>query len=761
MAGDAKVQKNLAELEALKNKAMDPTNMDHSAIQDQKTKEALAALGEGKLPSTAQTVDAIDQFQKSTAAGAPSTLSLEGQKIALDSQKILNTTKNVLIEKNSQDQIQKMIYHGENASARFTDLAADKSIDPETHKLLADLQTSSKVSLKKLTETSQIIITSKEFRSCLSDLTVIFRDIFQREVVPQTGETGQKVINASKNQKEYTKDATSQSGPESDQLVAGARTRANDAVSHSQQAGRDSANVAQQVSSGDKTVRDGLHNHVDIAADALNKVVPKDVQDVAGHVAAKGANQAGVYVDKVNAGETDATGAIKMAGMDLKDSATNVYQNTEITKSDKTKIENRIQRAILRLQDRSDYSSSMGYLIDLITHMNTRTQQLKSKLKGHALELMDKVDYEIQQVQLNAKQLIENFAGGRSLDTLIAQVTSLSSDVSRDPQIQAYLTKASEFMKAALLDKKFVAKTDFRQLTSELIDQGRALTSNKYGPRFDALNAEATAYLEALSKDDRTNELSTGIKKLVNDMVLDDAGNPTIKASLVGDLMKVIPKVADYIAFLPIPRIESEDEDVLFIADNILIKCANLLPSFIEIRTDTRMDTTRSDKQQMIQVVDFKASRIQASARDIAFMFNKKKGIIAPSDVGLVDFDIKDDGLSIKILFEPIVGAITPNAQNVAASLFRVRDVDCNISGFSLKLHDTHHDTLYALITPLIKKNLTSKIEKLIAQNVKEQIESFGDKIHAAAASNSSASADNLNRNVDSRWGSNNFNVDK
>jgi hypothetical protein len=71
----------------------------------------------GKLPTTSQLTSSIDDIQKSevlyeTARG----MSPSGKKVLVDTEKVLDSAKIVLEEKNAGDELQNMVYYGTQAA---------------------------------------------------------------------------------------------------------------------------------------------------------------------------------------------------------------------------------------------------------------------------------------------------------------------------------------------------------------------------------------------------------------------------------------------------------------------------------------------------------------------------------------------------------------------------------------------------------------------------------------------------------------------
>jgi len=87
-------------------------------------------------------------------------------------------------------------------------------------------------------------------------------------------------------------------------------------------------------------------------------------------------------------------------------------------------------------------------------------------------------------------------------------------------------------------------------------------------------------------------------------------------------------------------------------------------------------------------------------------------------DVGLVDFSIPKNGLTIKlkVLMNP------PNEANPTLDL-RVLESDAIIDDLKIRLHDTKHDILNTILTPLVVKQVKKQVSKMISEKIAASVE--------------------------------------
>jgi hypothetical protein len=96
----------------------------------------------------------------------------------------------------------------------------------------------------------------------------------------------------------------------------------------------------------------------------------------------------------------------------------------------------------------------------------------------------------------------------------------------------------------------------------------------------------------------------------------------------------------------------------------------------------------RIQKAQLtIRISSVNSTKLHADARDIAFYYKKKKGLMNMMDVGLVDFAIPEErGLEIhaKVMLR------LPN--ETSPLRLEVLESTCRIQEIKIRLHDTKHE---------------------------------------------------------------------
>jgi len=142
----------------------------------------------------------------------------------------------------------------------------------------------------------------------------------------------------------------------------------------------------------------------------------------------------------------------------------------------------------------------------------------------------------------------------------------------------------------------------------------------------------------------------------------------------------------------------------------------------VNFTTDINLGRNEQDILQNTAFLEI--SKINADARNIAFYYKKKKGLINMMDVGLVDFAIPKNGLTIKlkVLMNP------PTDKNQELDI-RVLEANTIIDDLKIRLHDTKHDFMYTVLTPLVEKRLKKQFANLITDKLVKSIDYLKENI--------------------------------
>jgi hypothetical protein len=282
-----------------------------------------------------------------------------------------------------------------------------------------------------------------------------------------------------------------------------------------------------------------------------------------------------------------------------------------------------------------------------------------------------------------------------------------------DKELRTYLGELKEFAISSLRNPQFVQETDYVERGSSLIDKGRHLLLENYSELTENIANEATSFNEALQQDKTTIQWTQDFENLIGDVFLDAKGQPTIKFELIRDFGKILPIIADKMKYLPLPRIENSDEEYDYIFDNVVLYLSDIMPKHIHLSFTSDINLDREAHDVVMNTAFVEISKLRADARNIAFYYKKKKGLINMMDVGLVDFAIPKNGLTIRI--KTLLNL--PTEANPYLDL-KVLEADTYIEDLKIKLHDTKHDFLYMFLTPLVEKRLKRQLSNMITEKL-------------------------------------------
>jgi len=638
---------------------------EQEAIQARdKAVQATEALKDGRLPSTDQVTSAIESVQKSDSFHEASRgMSPLGKKVLVDTEKLLDTTKKIFEEKNVGDELQNVIYHTGKATKDTTSNATV----PGDLKNKVTTETSSSQplvqdSLKKTMIIPQLLMSSSEFRKLINDLHSIIQDALLRTIPDRDPSEIDTGI-----------------GSDQEKTVGQAKQE-----------------TAQQA-------REGAYP------------VAKEAADITGG-----------YVKDFSEGNKGAKETATEGAKHLASHFKGKFTGYRLTEEQRDILVNRFKNLMIETQSRHEYQSVLEDLINNISRLNEQSQNIaghaKETAKSQAGQSVDRTD--LQKAQENAKKLIENFANHKSLDPLIEALKTLGRDVQNDQELRAYLNELREFALSSLRDPNFVKETDYIQHGSMLIDRGRTLLLERYSDHTQRIADEASAFNEALQNDALTAQWAADFQSLVRDLFLDENGQPTVKFELIKDFAKILKLAGEKIKYLPLPKIENSDEEYDYVFDNIVLYLAEAVPKHLRMNFMADISLNRDEKDVLQNTAYIEIAQINADARNIAFYYKKKKGLINMMDVGLVDFSIPRHGLTIKlkILLNP------PTESNPDIEI-KVLEANTDIDELKFRLHDSKHDVLYSVLTPLVEKRVKNQVAKMISEKMAASVEYIKENI--------------------------------
>nr|CAG8550670.1 13246_t:CDS:2 [Entrophospora candida] len=559
-----------------------------------------------------QITETIDKIQESEAIhDLGHGMTPLGKRVLADTEKLLETTKRVLDEKNTNDEIQNIVYYGTQGAR---DISGTKiipedfkqKVQAETSTVQQDVSPTVQDAFKKILKIPNLIMSNSEFRLLINEINSIVQEAISLNIPKQDDFTP-----SDNNNKKIQKTSHTQ--------------QSKDPKEATEETAKD---VAQQL-------REGTYP------------IAKNAAEISGE-----------HIRDYSEGKKSLKEAVTDGASSLKTAVQESVTNYQLSKEQRDRLVTRFKNVMIEAHKNPEFQDAISELLDMISRVSQHTQEVTKQISETVTETTSVTIVDNSAIQIatkNAKDLIENFANNRSLDPLISSLRELGTKVKTDQEMRNYFKDLQQFVVKSLHDTNFVQNNDYIDHGSRLIQGGRKILLEKYNDITNRIQKEASTFNKAIQKDKTLSEWTNDFDNLIN-------------------FAKIIPVFANKIQYVPLPRIENSDEEYDYAFDNFVLHLPEILPRHLHISLT--------------------------------------------SDVGLVDFSIPDNGLKFYMkLFLDLPTEDRPYLQ------LNVLEAETQIESLKLRLHDTKHDFLYTILTPLVQNRIRKQLENLITEKIKSAVQ--------------------------------------
>ncbi|CAJ0759943.1 19117_t:CDS:2 [Entrophospora sp. SA101] len=675
---------------AKSNDKLPPTHDIERATREQeafrskeKIVEVTGALGEGKLPTTSQISTAIDEIHQSEILhDAARGMSVLGKKISADLENFLEALKIFLKEKNRGDEIQNLVY---NSSRAINDnLPSGEEIKQE----ISDIATTSKPLLsegvEKTLNISRLLISSSEFRKLVNDISTIAQDIIAYAVNEEPNQ----------NNDNYDKEK----------------------------------GIDEAITEIGQKAREQVYPTVKTTAKITEP-----------------------YIKDASEGKTSVQDSAKEGLMAITSNVKSVISGYQLSPKAREQLITRFKNVMIELQYKPEYQQAIHDLINIVSQITEKSSEFATHVVQPIIDAAtassstsssdDETHHQhqpsrsrsstltpssIEVAEQNAKELIERFANNRSLDPLISEIHEFGQKMENDDDLREFLKELKQFVLSSLLEAKFIKNPNYVRQGFELIERGQRILLDHYGELTRKIINEVLEFNKAMLEDKKTLKLKNDINILIEDFFLNELGHFTIKFQLIKDFSIVLPRLAKKLEYIPLPRYECFDENVEFIADNIIVHLYEFLPKHINIGLNADIDVERPEEDRVINIITVEISKFHIDARNIAFFYKKKYGPFKFRDFGFVDFSIPRDGYGLKLNIKARFTIPTDGSKPISIKL---EQSDVHISELKLRFHDTKYKLLYKIFLPFIERSLKGYLENAITEACHQLVEKLENQL--------------------------------
>jgi len=436
--------------------------------------------------------------------------------------------------------------------------------------------------------------------------------------------------------------------------------------------------------------------------------------------------------------------AAKYAGSNAIGTGQQAKQTTlQYKDTTKSKVLDAFDNVLRRAQGDPEYNSALSTIFDVLGKWVTKPLDLADS----APDKISKEDNIVEDPsgrlpeafrQLNT--VLERLAGGKSTQNLHDTVRIVRDDIRDNSELRQLVSDANTFVHRGLEDSQFAESEQFDSQKDDLMNRWRTILnaetpeSKKLKTDMEALQRELEAFQEAIQNDAALNRLKVAMEKFGKDLAKAAADGAVMSQTSIPwiwkDILNVyLPLALEYVKGIPIPRTEYKDDDVEFVVEDLSIESLQLLPGHAHLSTTVNMDVDKPSgaadaKSDTSTKTSLKLTGLQMTLKEVSFWYNDPSLKLASEVKGLMDITLPARGVDAEATLGLIPTASGKKRRERRGGFHEVSNVHVNIaSDTSITLKKTNHQVLISVFKPVVKKQLISTIEKLLAEKIRLVLE--------------------------------------
>ncbi|KAG5640527.1 hypothetical protein DXG03_008215 [Asterophora parasitica] len=374
------------------------------------------------------------------------------------------------------------------------------------------------------------------------------------------------------------------------------------------------------------------------------------------------------------------------------------------------------KKVIIECQKHNDYQEAIRWLLSYVEQFAAHGRNTIEAQKESARHVGE--DKSLHRAITEIRTLLERFANGKSMDTIIDAFGVLRDDAGRDKELRDWFRSVEGYSRKVLLEPGYVLEPGCNEQANHLRDSGRRFYDVKYKGEFDNLFNSISGWFGAMGDDPVNVRFGEDWARLTRDLLFDSEGSLKFKTELWNDIRKVIlPQLIDKVGYIPIPRIEYTDDSLDLVVENLTLSGRNLFPNIVALEAHNflKFSPYQAIADESHHRFTFTFGQMQADMRDVAFYYKKKSGVPKMSDSGLADVVLGGEGLTA------IVSLVSAGKDR--SSVFKVQKVHVKVDSLKFSIRDSKHDFLYKTLKPLATGLVKKQIQKAIQDGIHTALE--------------------------------------
>jgi len=328
-----------------------------------------------------------------------------------------------------------------------------------------------------------------------------------------------------------------------------------------------------------------------------------------------------------------------------------------------------------------------------------------------------RADPDITRVYAQARQMVEAYMGGRTLDTFLMRLRNVVLVIERDRELYVYLQQIQNHLLAAVNNPTLIESDEYFRQADGLYERGR-LFANVYrsDPEIQSFLNEAYLIGEAMRSDPSLLALGAKASALMTDVTYTDKEG---RRHLDGDLLplvrnELVPFLISRVKEVPIKGFQVNNEDFEYlIVDDLFITIDDILPDHVRIHTenDTRLAVQGDGHSGSKSYLDITIDGVRVSVKDFYFSFKRKK-VITVKDEGRADLKLAGEGVFIRIRYE-----LSSDSKTGFTGLSHAH-VEARVDRIEFNILAAKHKKSLNLITGLFKSQIQRQVSTALQDKI-------------------------------------------
>lgn len=377
----------------------------------------------------------------------------------------------------------------------------------------------------------------------------------------------------------------------------------------------------------------------------------------------------------------------------------------------------RLQQAVLKLRERSDYSDSVSTLSQLVQRYARTYASAAESTASAAQEDVD-VNADIKLAIQHFWILVQSLGDPNEWRALEQRFHDLMQHAHKDPDFETLMSEVGNLLQGMLTDPGFFDSASDK--ITELREQTQQLESES-GLRhdFDTFLTQAKHTLRSVHEDVAVRKLFDATRKVYDSV--SNAYHDRKSLALENMAHILLPLVLRSIQYVPIPRMGVSAPEIDLLVENLIlepgrtINSSSFLPYRIHVTSRSDIDILKQHSKRA--TTDFRTTvtatvlGLNISASEFSYWLHAHSGLFLRfKDEGVASFYLDRRGVDISLDVE--VG------RERLEHVFRLRGVRVIIHKLHYKVHQSKWRFLLWLAKPFLKHLIRRVLEKKIAEEI-------------------------------------------